>query len=267
MLCFLPLPSLKRKAQAMLQDERQARIIALLNDDGRVETSDLAALFGVTEVCIRKDLKQLAERGICKRIYGGATSVENTMELNVVDRIDSFVPEKRIIAKKALRLIEPEMTVFLDISTTSLILADFIAQAHINCTVVSTMIGVLNRLAKSAETTSLCPGGTLRPSLDGFVGGSCVKALDNYRFDLAFMGCYGLDAQTREITTHAAEDGIVKEAVVARSRKNMLVAESRKLKNFGSYRYASFGDFDALICDGEDVDAITRVRRAGLTVL
>lgn len=216
----------------MLQDERQARIIALLNDDGRVETSDLAVLFGVTEVCIRKDLKQLAERGICKRVYGGATSVENTMELNVVDRIDSFVPEKRIIAKKALRLIEPEMTVFLDISTTSLILADFIAQAHINCTVVSTMIGVLNRLAKSAETTSLCPGGTLRPALDGFVGGSCVKALDNYRFDLAFMGCYGLDAQTREITTHAAEDGIVKEAgrAVAQEHAGGRVAQAQELR-------------------------------------
>lgn len=251
----------------MFLEERHEKIVAILNEAGRVTVPELARQFNVTEDCIRKDLKQLAARGACKRVYGGATKVEAVPELNVTDRIGLFVPEKRAIAKKALRLIEPEMTVFLDISTTNLMLAKMVAEENIHCTVVSTMVGVLTALAKSAEVTALCPGGMLRPGLDGFVGVPCVKGLDSYRFDLAFMGCYGLNADAAEITTHTPEDGIVKEAVVARSRKNYLLAESRKLSSFGSYRYASFDDFEALISDGEDVEGAARVRRAGLVVM
>ena len=120
--------------------------------------------------------------------------------------------------------------------------------------------------AKSPEISTLYPGGTLRPSYDGFVGGSCVKALDSFRFDLAFLGCYDVDAASSEVTTNAHEDGIVKEAVVARSRKSHVLAESRKLASFGSYRYAGFDDLEALIGDGENAIGLAHVRRAGLEV-
>ena len=251
----------------MFLEERHAKIIKLLDERGRVTVSDLATRFNVTEDCIRKDLKQLAASGACRRVYGGATKAESFPELNVTDRIDTFVPQKRAIARKALGLIKPEMTIFLDISTTNLELARMIATSGIRCNVVSTMVGVLIALAKSPEVSTLCPGGTLRPSYDGFVGGSCAKSLDNYRFDLSFMGCYGVDAASAEVTTHAPEDGLVKEAAMARSRKNYLLAESRKLASFGSYRYACFADFEALIGDGENAAGIARVRRAGLEVL
>ena len=251
----------------MFQEERHQRIIELLDAHGRVSVSDLAAHFDVTEDCIRKDLKQLAARGVCKRVYGGATKAENTPELNVIDRVGTFVSEKRAIAAKAVRLIKPESTVFLDISTTNLEIARAIAESGITCNVVSTMIGVLTILAKNPSVTALCPGGVLRPSLDGFVGGQCVKALGSYRFDLSFMGCYGIDAAGSEVTTHALEDGIVKETAVAHTRRNYIVAESRKLSSYGSYCYGRLDDFEALICDGEDIEGIARVRRAGLAVM
>lgn len=251
----------------MFLEERHGRIVALLEEHGRVTVADLAARFDVTEDCIRKDLKQLASAGKCRRVYGGATKVETAPEFNVVDRVKLYVPEKRIIAAKAAPLIEPEMTVFLDISTTNLILAKKIAQSGVRCTVVSTMLSVLTALAANPNVTALCPGGTLRPGLDGFVGGLCVSALDNYRFDLAFMGCYGIDAGSQEVTTHALEDGIVKRAAIERTRRNYLIAESRKLSSYGSYRYASFDDFEALICDDANPEAIAHVRDAGLDVL
>ncbi|MDO4850031.1 MAG: DeoR/GlpR family DNA-binding transcription regulator [Coriobacteriia bacterium] len=251
----------------MFLEERQQRIVKLLEAHGRVAVTELAQSFDVTEDCIRKDLKQLANNGKCRRVYGGATAVQTPPELNVVDRIGTMVPQKRVIAAKAVELIRPEMTVFLDISTTNLFLAQLIAERQICCNVVSTMIGVLRALAKSPEVTALCPGGTLRMGYDGFVGGSCVTALENYRFDLSFMGCYGVDPAAQEITTHAPEDGIVKQAVVARTKQNYLIAESRKLMSFGSYRYAGFDDFEALICDDDSPEGVAAVRNAGLKVL
>ena len=55
--------------------------------------------------------------------------------------------------------------------------------------------------------------------------------------------------------------------MVERTKQNYLVAEARKLLSFGSYRYANFDDFEALICDDDAPEGARQVSRAGLAVL
>lgn len=52
--------------------ERAQTVLALLREQGRVSSSDLAARFGVSEDSVRRDLRELASQGLCKRVYGGA---------------------------------------------------------------------------------------------------------------------------------------------------------------------------------------------------
>ena len=56
----------------LLLDERQTRIQQLLEQSGRVLASELAESFGVSEDTIRRDLREMAAAGLCKRVYGGA---------------------------------------------------------------------------------------------------------------------------------------------------------------------------------------------------
>ena len=251
----------------MFPEERHQHILDLLDRTGRVTVSDLALRFDVTEDCIRKDLKQLAADGRCKRVYGGATRAEAVAERLVTNRLGSFKPEKHAIAQKALALIEPKQTIYLDISTTTLYLAELIASSGLACTVVSPMIDVNLALASSPAVTAICPGGVMHPELNGFVGAIAGDALRHYRFDVAFIGAAGVDADAREATTYDAEDGLLKRTAIECSGRAYLVCESRKLNAFGNFHFAGFSDFDALICDGEDEQAIARVRDAGLDVL
>ena len=251
----------------MFLEERHQQILELLDRHGRVAVPDLARRFKVTEDCIRKDLKQLVADGKCRRVYGGATKVEDTIEINVSDRLNSFLPEKQAIAQKAIDLLKPHQTVFLDISTTNLCFARLIAKASLPCTVVSPMIDVHMALAHNPHVKAICPGGTMHGDLNGFVGAMTVDALSRFRFDLAFCGAYGLDIDARTVSTYEADDGLVKHAAIERASKRYLVCESRKLGVYGNYTYADFDDFDALICDDADKDNIELVREAGLDVL
>ena len=250
----------------MFLEERHQRILQLLDDEGRVTVSDLANRFDVTDDCIRKDLKQLSAEGKCRRVYGRATKATTPAIRKVSGRLRQFTEEKQAVARKAVGLIKPGYTVFLDISTTTLQLARLIAQNGTPCTVVSPMVGILTLLADAPQVTAVCPGGTLHTELDGFVGSLALENLENFRFELAYIGAYGIDVEANEVTTCDMEDGLLKASAIRHTAHSYLVSEVRKVGVFGSYRYAKLDDFDALICDDAESAEAGLVRAAGLEV-
>ncbi len=251
----------------MFPGERQSQICSLLELNGRVTVADLAQKFEVTEDCIRKDLKTLSADGKCRRVYGGATRIENLYERNINNRLDLNQPKKLAIAKKALQFVEPKQTIYLDISSTNVQLAKLIASAGIECTIVSPMVEILGALSKSPTVTAICPGGIMHPELNSFLGALSLEGISRFRFEAAFMGTYGVDIDSQEFTTYDTDDGLMKIAAIQRAGKSYVLCESRKFTAVGSYHFACFGQFDALVCDEPGAGTVSQLRAAGLEVI
>lgn len=251
----------------MFPEERRASIQAMIDEVGRVTVSDVAQRLGITEDLVRRDLKQLADEGRCQRVWGGATRVENVSERAMSARLTREAPEKLAIARKALALLAPGQTVYLDMSSTCVHLAGLIRDAGLELTVVTPMVDVLATLMDAERVTTLCCGGTLRPQMRGLLGSLATETLSHFRFDVALMGAYGVDAETGEVSTFDGEDGLLKQCAMGRASKTYLLCESRKFSAFGSWRYADLPDFDALVTDGANEWACERVRALGCDVL
>ena len=104
----------------MSQKKRHQQIITKLNIEGQVFVKELAVMFDVTEDCIRKDLTILEKAGKLKRVHGGAVNIRvNLHHTNVSERVELYSKEKKIIASKALDVIEKGYVIFLDISTST----------------------------------------------------------------------------------------------------------------------------------------------------
>ena len=130
----------------MFIEERHEAILRTLHEHGKVKVRDLSEKFQVTDDCIRKDLKVLENAGCLKRTYGGAIlSQDYPLERDVVDRRNVNVEKKAAIAEKALGLIRDNETIFLDISTTNIKLAELLVEKHRRVVVVSNMIIKRNR--------------------------------------------------------------------------------------------------------------------------
>ena len=128
----------------MLQQERHEQILARLNTEGKVKVKELANDFEVTEDCIRKDLTALEKEGLLKRIHGGAMQVRKNLHAYHVDeRMSVRLSQKKIIAKKAVELIEENTVIFLGISTVNLELAKCIYQKNISLTIITNMIDIM----------------------------------------------------------------------------------------------------------------------------
>ena len=71
----------------MKADERQRQILVRARADGRVEVGSLAADLDVAEETVRRDLRELVERGVLQRVHGGAYPVESAgFESNIKHR-------------------------------------------------------------------------------------------------------------------------------------------------------------------------------------
>lgn len=231
----------------MFLKERQDAIAEQIQVEGRVTVSDLAARYDVSEDCIRKDLKTLAEEGRCKKVYGGAIRVETAPDRNIFHRFGVRMDEKRRIAEQAYELIADGDTIFLDISTTNIALAELLAAGNKRCIVVSNMIDLLQIVGQNPVVKVLCTGGTVNLELNGFVGSMTVEALTPMRFNKSFIGALGVDMETGDVLTFDVDDALVKRTVLERTETAYLVADLQKFGAPGNYEFAQVSDFAALI--------------------
>lgn len=235
----------------MLQQERHNHILAKLNLEGKVRVKDLSKEFGVTEDCIRKDLKILEKAGKLKRIHGGAMQQRvNLHAINVNERLGVHLAEKKAIALKAVDLIEPQTVLFLGISTVNLEIARLIYERNLNIIVVTNMIDIMKIFSEECVTQVIFIGGSFNRARDGFIGSITIDQIHQYRFDLSFLGVVGIDVHEGKVTTYDVNDGLTKKAVLHSSKKSYMVAESAKLHLDGNYTFADMSDFSGYICEG-----------------
>ncbi|WP_196592738.1 DeoR/GlpR family DNA-binding transcription regulator [Pectinatus sottacetonis] len=234
----------------MFVQERQEKIIELLQERGRVLVKDLSIYFKVTDDCIRKDLALLEKKGLLKRVYGGAVLYRtNTHQLKVQQRRDVNIEQKQIIAQKALSLINEGEVIFLDISTINIELAKLIFMAGLKVTVITNMIAVMSIAVEKKAKDFIFIGGVLDSGSDGFIGTTANDIIKKFQFDAAFMGAVGIDIYKNAVYTYKAEDGYTKKTAVEAAGRRYILAESEKFSRSGNFIYAAVTDFNAIVTE------------------
>mgnify|MGYP000435353411 CR=1 FL=1 len=86
----------------MLQEERKQYILSLLNAKSSVTVAELSKAFQLSEVSVRKMLMKMEKQGEIKRTWGGAVSVEGSLqEYSHSEKVPKYLKEKLSIAKAA----------------------------------------------------------------------------------------------------------------------------------------------------------------------
>jgi DeoR family fructose operon transcriptional repressor len=83
-------------------------------------------------------------------------------------------------------------------------------------------------------------GGSLRPRTRALVGPMAERTIGRMNFDLLFLGTNALDSAAG-LSTPNEDEAAVKELMVERARRVVLVADASK---FGDRSFVSFADLD-----------------------
>lgn len=99
-------------------NDRQRQIIEQLRVEGLFSINDLSDLFGVANQTIRRDINDLCDQGLARRVHGGVADPSNSVNLNFRARSILNEQTKRAIAQTAASRIPPGSTVLLGTGTT-----------------------------------------------------------------------------------------------------------------------------------------------------
>ncbi|MBR1419899.1 MAG: DeoR/GlpR transcriptional regulator [Selenomonadaceae bacterium] len=229
----------------MFPEERQQAILDLLERDGKVYVKTLSEKFEVTEDRIRKDLGTLEMDGKLKRTYGGAVARQAVPQKKTSTDAES----KKKIASAAVKLIGESDLIFLDISTSNILIAEKLLELDREVRVATNMIEVLTRLAHAPKVKLIFAGGVINRNRNGFLGGATLDFISKLKPDIAFLGAVGVDVKENSVSTFDVEDGINKAKIISMSKNSYVVAESSKLNSDGNYNYASLDELSGLITD------------------
>lgn len=219
----------------MLTEERHRLIRSRLAAEGQVLASALATEFGVSEDTVRRDLRELARAGACRRVYGGALpAAPNPGPAR--GRATIAVPAKAALARAAVRLLSSGQTVLIDAGTTNAAIAAAIPD-QLCLTVATNCLGVAAALAGRANVRLIVLGGTYDASKDACLGGDTIDAIRRLRADLCFLGACGIDAEAGA-TAFDPTEADAKRAMAAASRALAVAATSDKLATAAPFTVA-----------------------------
>lgn len=231
----------------MSSDARQSKILEMILETGEVTVNRLAKRFNVSEMTIRRDLVCLERQGELIRTHGGAVvSKSGAIEFEFHRKGRQFAREKQAIAREAVKLVQPGMTVTLDTGTTTLEVAKALTGIH-PLTVLTSSLAIASALYAFNRIELVLLGGTARKGSPDLTGWLTEENLKRFRVNLAFVGSDSVSPEG--LFTTDMNVARVSQAMIAGADLTILVVDRSKFEKTSFVRFALWNEIDCTIVD------------------
>lgn len=239
----------------MQQHERLKTICTLLAQKGEVKINDLADLFMISKVTLRKDLDLLQEQGVLQRVYGGAVSTRT----DVLTVIKSALAEgtavseiqqiRQRIAAAAARHVSDGDAIFLGSGITCELLAKEL-QARKDLTIITNNVSALSDLIPFAKKVIIIGGEITTVDNVNFFSwiDTPSKYLENIFVNYAFTSCTGFDLKAG-LTVDSITSTYLYKSIPDIKKKWFLMVDHFKFNKIGLYLINSLSSIDCVISD------------------
>lgn len=233
----------------MFAEERQSKIVQMVEKGKSIKVIDLAVQFGVSESTIRRDLQEMEEAKLLKRTHGGAVGIQRkSFEPTFNEKKEEFLREKEAIGALAASLLEDGDSVILDTGTTTLEIAKRIKDLRL--TVITNALDIAEELSDVGNIQLILTGGILRGNTRAMVGSLAEGTLKHFKADVAFIGANGISIE-EGLTTPNHVEAMTKRAMMASATRVYGVVDTSKFEQVSFAVIASLKELTAVITSGE----------------
>ncbi|MCR5526183.1 MAG: DeoR/GlpR family DNA-binding transcription regulator [Lachnospiraceae bacterium] len=242
--------------------ERREKILELLNETPQVFVKELSERFGVSDMTIRRDFHMLEEQGIVNVFYGGASLRNTHPAFKCFEMRQEVLYQCKVeIAKKAVSHIREGDVIYLDTSTTVLLMCRFLPDLHL--TVITNSFSVMEELYQRRNIALRMAPGIYVPEYGGSMETATVEYLTRYHYDAIFLGGHAIDPAFGASSGGEVE-GILKSNLIKNSDRVYFLADHTKFGRRELLKFADVKDFDAIITDSDvDIDTRNKVLQSG----
>ena len=262
----------------MLSLERQNQILQWLHQRGFLSTHEITDHFEVSQMTAWRDIKELEEQGLVKRVHGGISLpnwklgseilLDNAVQGKNVFEFPAGLSDLRRIALGkyvAKELIQPGDDLILEGGST---VACIIPYLDVNDITVITNGLYTITLAQVYDTvqTILCCGGVLNQPNAIFIGPQAENFFLSYRVDKAIVSASGLTLKQGLVDPSPIYDSMKR--VMCRSAKDHIVMlDSTKIGKSALSRVMGLSEIDILVTNKDaDPEIISELIKRGMDV-
>jgi DeoR/GlpR family transcriptional regulator of sugar metabolism len=245
--------------------ERRQAIADLILEAGSVMVDCLVERFEVSRMTIHRDLDQLEDQGVLRKVRSGATALPaNNFESDVRFRLHQQTEAKQRLAEAALEHLGGVQSVCLDDATTLLPLARLLAEIP-GTTVISNFLPIIKELTTRDTVKLIALGGEYRARFDTFTGLICEQVIQSLRLDVFVTST---TAVCDGVAYHPDPEIVkVKRAMMAAATRKILLVDNSKFGKAALHRVAGLEEFDLVVMESsQDSKLIESCESAGISV-
>ncbi len=232
----------------MHSNEREKEIMNLLNQNDYATVEYLSQKIHISQSSIRRDLKKLEQKGLITRSYGGA-ELKNSINRQIPFFLRSHknVKEKSIVAEKATALVKPGDVIFLDSSTSTYFMLEYLKNVR-GITIVTNCVASMN-LCSEYDINSFFVGGQLNPENHACCIGSYAEDfINSIHADLCFFSVQSLTKDGMLYDCFSNEI-MPRKLMIKNSEKKVFICDSSKINHFSAYKLCDLSELNYVVSD------------------
>jgi len=248
---------------------RQQQLLELLQTEKQISVDTAAAQLEVSTTTIRRDLIMFEKQHLVQRFHGGAQLIAGTLKEEDSSTADPKAhidrKQKTAIARYAASLIQDGDTIFMNSSSTTLLLLDYLTGK--NVIVVTNNSSVIG-YPHDPLVTIILTGGEIYQRRKSLVGEFALQTLAKINADKSFIGVGGISV-AGGITTSVLPETAVNETMMRRSSGHCYILAARdKIGKKHNFLSGTLDRVNTLItCSGVDPAEVSSLRCHGVEVI
>jgi len=233
----------------VIHEQRLVKILEIIEEKQAVSVRELQETLYFSAATIRRDLSELARRGLVERSFGGAVAL--TKAGHSAPQTSAVAEEKADgVATAAARLIEAKSTVFLGASpAVQAMLPELMKMSGITAVTDGRILA--DRLCGAVSAVH-CTGGRYNPSFDLFTGRQAAQYASLFRYDCAFFSCDAVSGEGT-VESYCADTLPVMQEVMRFSKRKVLLCPRKIIGRTASAVLMTLDEFDTVVSDAPEL--------------
>ncbi len=238
----------------LFKRERWNRILNLVNEKDFVSVESLKRTLNVSEITLRRDMKELSDRALVQKVYGGIKKIDsNPPEARFTERRMLHANEKFFMAKRAIDLVNDGDTIFIDASSTTFEFAKMCREKRNDLNIVTSSLVTALELIKNPTNTVTIVGGTIRVDNLSSIGSIAERMVRELNVEKVFISCRAFMPSDGTFETNSSES-MIKKTMIENSNRVYLLVDSSKFFKRAPFLTVPVERIDVLVTDTKDVE-------------
>ena len=234
-----------------MNNDRETQVIELLkNNNWHLNVADISNELGITDSTTRRILQRLSVKGIVQHNYGKVDLLVYNSNLTPFKyRIHKDALEKQTIARLAVCLVKENDVVFLDGSSTSYYIAEYL-KSFSNIKIITNNIEILYSMIEANLEVYSTGGQVSKENRSVLVGDFAYAFVKDIQVDVAFFSTSSIKSNG-DIYDACENENFIKRTMIKNSRKKYLACVSNKINLNSTFKLCNVSEFDAVITENK----------------